>query len=76
MITVNMTKAKEITKTRLRTEREPLLAELDIAYQRADESGNTVLKTEIATQKQVLRDITQLADTATTLEELKSITVE
>lgn len=76
MITVNINKAKEITKDRLRTERAPLLSQLDIDYQRADESGNTQLKMEIAAQKQVLRDITNLVDTCTTTDELKAITVE
>lgn len=76
MITINLNKAKDITKDRLRVEREPKLKELDISYQRADEADNTELKMEIASQKQALRDITQLVDTSTTLEELKSITLE
>lgn len=39
MITINIDKAKEITKARLRTEREPLLQAQDVAFQRALESG-------------------------------------
>jgi hypothetical protein len=38
-LTVNFDKAKVITKDRLRTEREPLLAEQDVAFMRATESG-------------------------------------
>lgn len=72
MITINMDKAKAITKARLRTEREPLLAAQDVAFQRALESSADT--SAIVTEKQRLRDITQLADAATTLDELKAIT--
>jgi len=72
MITINMNKAKEITKTRLRQEREPLLAAQDVAFQRALETGANT--SAIVAEKQRLRDITQLADAATTLDELKAIT--
>ena len=58
MITINLTKAKDIAKTNLRTERAPVLATLDVAFMRAVESGNTSLQTAIAGQKQELRDIT------------------
>ena len=57
-ITVNLTKAKEIAKNNLRTERAPVLVALDVSYMRAVESGNTELQTSIAAQKQTLRDIT------------------
>jgi hypothetical protein len=76
MITINLNKAKDITKDRLRVEREPKLKELDISYQRADETGNTELKMEIASQKQALRDITLLVNDCETTEELKLIKVE
>jgi hypothetical protein len=72
MITINMDKAKAITKARLRTEREPLLAAQDVAYQRALETSADT--SAIVVEKQRLRDITQLADAATTLDELKAIT--
>jgi hypothetical protein len=72
MITINMDKAKEITKARLRQEREPLLAVQDVAFQRALETGADT--TAIVAEKQRLRDITKLADAATTLDELKAIT--
>ena len=57
-ITINLTKAKDIAKDNLRTERAPVLATLDVAFMRAVESGNTTLQTAIAEQKQALRDIT------------------
>jgi hypothetical protein len=71
MITINISKAKEITKTRLRQERGPLLAAQDIAFQRALEIGADTLA--IVAEKQRLRDITKLADASTTLDELKAI---
>jgi hypothetical protein len=73
MITVNLDKAKAITKDRLRAERTPLLQAQDVAFQRALESGADT--SAIVAEKQRLRDITTLADSATTLDELKSITV-
>jgi hypothetical protein len=73
MITINFNKAKEITKERLRAERTPLLQEQDVAFQRALEAGADT--TAIVVEKQRLRDITQLADQATTLDELKTLGV-
>jgi hypothetical protein len=72
-ITINIIKAKVITKERLRAERTPLLQAQDVAFQRALESGADT--TAIVAEKQRLRDITQLADQATTLDELKSLEV-
>lgn len=73
MIVVNLDKAKAITKDRLRTERTPLLQAQDVAFQRALESGADTAA--IVAEKQRLRDITNLADQATTLDELKGITL-
>jgi hypothetical protein len=73
MIVINIDKAKAITKDRLRAERTPLLQAQDVAFQRALESGADTAA--IVAEKQRLRDITNLADTATTLDELKGITV-
>ena len=71
MITINFTKAQEITKDRLRAERKPLLEEQDVAFQRALESGADT--TQIVAEKQRLRDITTLADQAQSLDDLKAI---
>jgi hypothetical protein len=73
MITINLDKAKAITKDRLRAERTPLLQAQDVAFARALESGADT--SAIVAEKQRLRDVTQLADSATTLDELKAITV-
>jgi len=71
MITINIDKAKEITKARLRTEREPLLVAQDVAFQRALESGADT--TAIVAEKQRLRDITKAVDISKTLEDLKEL---
>jgi len=72
-LTINFAKAKEITKKRLRVEREPLLQAQDVAFQRALESGADT--SAIVAEKQRLRDITKFADVATTLDELRAIKV-
>jgi hypothetical protein len=71
MITINLEKAKAITKDRLRAERTPLLQAQDVAFQRALEAGADT--SAIVAEKQRLRDVTTLADSATTLEELRSL---
>lgn len=73
MITVNFDKAKEITKIRLRDERVSLLENQDLAFQRALEVGSDT--SAIIAEKQRLRDITKLVDVATSLDELKEISV-
>ena len=71
VVTVSLAKAKDLTKKRLRAEREPLLAAQDVAFQRALESGSPT--TAIVAEKQRLRDVPSLADSATTLDELRSL---
>ena len=73
-IQVNITKAKDITKDRLREERKPLLEEQDVLYMRAQEAGEDT--TAIVAEKQRLRDITNQVDTMTTVEELKGASCE
>ncbi len=71
MITINMNKAKEITKERLRAERKPLLEVQDIKFMQAQETGNDT--TAIVTEKKRLRDITKNVDSCTTTDELKAL---
>ena len=68
-IIINIAKAKDITKDRLRAERKPLLEAQDVAFQRALESNADT--SSIVAEKQRLRDITNQVDTMTTVEELK-----
>mgnify|MGYP003647887317 FL=1 len=70
-VSINMDKAKVITKDRLRVERKPLLEAQDVAFQRALESGSET--TAIVTEKQRLRDITNAIDAMTTTDQLKAV---
>jgi hypothetical protein len=70
-VSVSLTKAKDLTKKRLRAEREPLLAAQDILFQRALETSAPT--TAIVAEKQRLRDITSLADSCTTTAELRAL---
>ena len=73
MITISLSKAKEITKNRLREERKPLLEAEDVKFMQAQETGADT--TAIVAEKQRLRDITKDADSCTTTDELKSLTI-
>jgi hypothetical protein len=70
-IIVDINKAKDITKDRLRAERKPLLEAQDVLFQRALESSADT--SAIVAEKQRLRDITTLVDTVNTVEELKAL---
>lgn len=69
-IQINMAKAREIHRNRLRAARTPLLLDLDVEYLRAHEAGDDTAA--IVAAKQVLRDLPQdpAIDTATTPDEL------
>jgi uncharacterized protein YdaT len=73
-IIINIDKAKDLTKDRLRAERKLLLEDQDVAFQRALESGADT--STIVAEKQRLRDITNQVDTATTLNELKELSCQ
>ena len=71
MITINLDKAKDITKERLRIERNPLLEAEDIKFMQAQESGADTKA--IVAEKQRLRDVTNQVDSCTTTDELKAL---
>ena len=73
-ITVDINKAKVITKDRLRDDRKPLLEAQDILFMKAREAGTST--SAIVTEKQILRDITNQVDSMTTTDELKAAKVE
>jgi len=73
-IIIDINKAKDITKDRLRAERKPLLEAQDVAFQRALESGADT--SAIVAEKKRLRDITKQVDFANTLEELKLMEIK
>ena len=54
IITTDMAKAREVHKTRIREARTPKLAELDVEFQKALETGAST--TDIVAKKQALRD--------------------
>lgn len=72
MITVNLTKAKEIKKDMVRAERKPMLEALDIELMK--NITDPVKVAEIEAKKQALRDATAHASIveATSVEELKA----
>lgn len=70
MITVDIEKAKEIVKEKLRLDRKPLLEAQDVLFQRALETGADT--TDIVAEKQRLRDITNDVDAMTTEAQLKT----
>jgi len=71
-IKVDMVKARDIHRDRLRALRAPKLAALDVEYIRAVESKDVPLQADIAAHKQALRDVTAdpAIDNASTPEEL------
>jgi len=74
-LTVSLTKAKVITKDKLRVERKPLLEAQDIAFMKAQEAGTST--SAIVTEKQRLRDITgDYVDDMDTLDKLKAATTD
>jgi hypothetical protein len=72
MIIIDLEKAKPIAKDILRTERAPVLASLDVQFQRALETNANT--SSIVAKKQELRDITNHTSivNAETAEDLKT----
>ena len=74
MININMNKARDIHRDKVRQARKPLLEAKDVAFMRAVEAGDTDTQATVAAEKQALRDATAAAaiDAATTPDELKA----
>jgi len=74
MINIDMDKARDIHRDKVRAARNPKLAAKDVDFMRAVESGDTDTQATVAAEKQALRDAPAAAaiDAATTPEELKS----
>ena len=73
-INVDITKAKVITKDRLRADRKPLLESQDVAFMKAQEAGTST--SAIVTEKNRLRNITNAVDSMTTTNQLKAATTD
>ena len=69
MITIDISKAKDIWKDKIREARTSALAKLDIDFVKAQETSSDT--TSIVTDKQTLRDLPSQVDTATTTDEIK-----
>jgi len=70
-LTFDINQCVEMTKERLRREREPLLRALDAQHLRAIEDGTPA--SSIIAEKQRLRDITNSAHAGLSLDELKAL---
>jgi len=57
-VEVDLAKAKDVAKDKVRLARTPKFQELDIAYQRADEDSDADAKAVVVTKKQTARDAT------------------
>ena len=70
---INMEKARDVWRDKIRIARKPKLAELDIQYMRAQEAGADTA--DIVAKKNKLRDFPSKPeiDSASTVEELKVI---
>ena len=74
-INVDITKAKAITKDRLRADRTPLLAAQDVLFMQAQEAGADT--SAIVAEKNRLRNITgDYVDDMDTLDKLKAATTD
>lgn len=71
MITIDISKAKEVWKDKIREARKPALEKLDVDFVKAQEDG--ISTTQIVTDKNTLRDLPEQVDTATTVEEIKAV---
>lgn len=63
-IGINIDKAKEAHKDKIRQVRNPLLAKEDVTFMRAIEAGDTDTQSAVAAKKQALRDVTNIVDNA------------
>jgi len=71
MITIDISKAKDIWKDKIRVARKPALEKLDVDFMKANESGEEI--TSIVADKQTLRDLPSEVDTATTTDEIQAV---
>ena len=72
-IKIDIAKAKDITKDKLRAERKPLLEKLDIEQMRVLNDTDAI--NAIDALKQQLRDAPASVDSMTTVEQLKAATL-
>jgi len=71
MITIDITKAKEVWKNKIRVARKSALEKLDVDFIKAQEAETST--TTIVADKQTLRDLPNQVNTATTVDEIKAV---
>jgi hypothetical protein len=71
MITIDILKAKEVWKDKIRQARTSVLAKLDIDFIKAQEQDNDTAS--IVADKNTLRDLPNEVDTANSIEEIKAV---
>ena len=70
-ITIDITKAKEVWKDKIRFKRGGALKKLDLDFMKAQETSSDT--TSIVADKQTLRDLPEQVNTATTTDEIKAV---
>jgi hypothetical protein len=70
-ITIDITKAKEVWKNKIRFKRARALKKLDLDFMKAQEDGTDT--TSIVADKNTLRDLPEQVDTASTVDEIKAV---
>ena len=70
-ITIDITKAKEVWKNKIRFKRGGALKKLDLDFMKAQEEGTST--TSIVADKKTLRDLPEQVNTATTTDEIKAV---
>mgnify|MGYP003141137850 CR=1 FL=1 len=70
-ITIDITKAKEVWKNKIREARKPALEKLDVDFIKAQEASNDT--TTIISNKNTLRNLPSQVDSATTVDEIKAV---
>lgn len=74
---INIEKAKEIHKDKIREVRNPLLQQKDVEFMKALEVGDSQKIAEITAEKQSLRDVTLIVnDAVITSTDVMEVTVE
>ena len=75
IVVIDVEKAKEVWKRRMRDARAPLMTKLDADYFRAMEEGDKAKQKTIADTKKLLRDVTELPELANakSVEEIEAV---
>ena len=70
-LNINITKAKNIWKDKIRVARKPKLESLDVEFMKAQEAGSDT--SAIITKKNELRNFPAQVDSKTTVDEIKAV---